>query len=55
MAFSLLEGYSRRLACLAGQRFLIVLNMRNGPFWRLVQDNVFILWLTGEMVQTVIP
>jgi hypothetical protein len=38
---SLLEGYSRRLACLAGQRFLIVVNTRNGPFWRLIQDSVF--------------
>jgi hypothetical protein len=32
MAVSLLEGYLRRLARLAGQRFLIVVNMRNGPF-----------------------
>ena len=37
MAVSLLEGYSRRLTRLVGQRFPIVVNMGNGPFWRLVQ------------------
>jgi hypothetical protein len=39
---SLLEGYSRRLARLAGQQFPIVVNMGNGPFWRLVQDSHFL-------------
>jgi hypothetical protein len=37
------------------QRFLIVVNMRNGPFWRLVQDSLSLLWLKKEMVRTVIP
>ena len=29
-----------------------MVNMRNGPFWRLIQQNLLLLWLIEEMVQT---
>jgi hypothetical protein len=45
---SLLEGYSRRLARLVRQRFPIVVNMGNGPFWRLVQDSHFLWKWSGQ-------
>jgi hypothetical protein len=48
MAVSLLEGYSITLTRLAGQRFRIVVNMKNDLFWRLVQDSLFLVVNRGN-------